>query len=70
MNGVQQNWSQADCLSGILTRETDSAADSRSCPLSEGQEETSAISGLSPLTLDTVLTVEDLRRLMKIVAYS
>ncbi|MBF0154804.1 MAG: hypothetical protein HQL64_13770 [Magnetococcales bacterium] len=29
-----------------------------------------ALPVLSPLSLDTVLTVEDLRRLLKIVAYS
>ncbi|MBF0212021.1 MAG: hypothetical protein HQM00_00510 [Magnetococcales bacterium] len=72
MEGVHESWkdlprSRTGVPQGSPESDEEQASDS---PFAEEMTPSGRMPKLSPLSLDTVLTVEDLRRLLKIVVYS
>ncbi|MEO5346750.1 MAG: hypothetical protein H7834_10290 [Magnetococcus sp. YQC-9] len=79
MSGTRESWEEQGS-SGMwippVVRQGEPDGDGLACPLTSGggavfgEESVPAEVVLAPLAFDTVLTPEDLRRLLKIVAYS
>ncbi|MBF0272626.1 MAG: hypothetical protein HQL98_11255 [Magnetococcales bacterium] len=76
MEGVHERWEEFPRVRTVMPQGSGSDGTMAGCGCGFGSgagvedEPISPRPPLSPLNLDTVLTVEDLRRLLKIVAYS
>ncbi|MBF0629149.1 MAG: hypothetical protein HQL91_13105 [Magnetococcales bacterium] len=66
MANMQERWEEPRCAPGVPPRVVGNDGSLRP----SASTDSPSPPPLSPLNLNTVLTVEDLRRLMKIVAYS
>ncbi|MBF0191592.1 MAG: hypothetical protein HQL99_10715 [Magnetococcales bacterium] len=76
MEGVHERWEEFPQVRTVMPQGSGSGGTMAGCGCDFGNggcvedEPDCPRPPLSPLNLDTVLTVEDLRRLLKIVAYS
>lgn len=72
MEGVHERWQESARSRTVVPQgsEVGEASGGGSAYLDAGDESVGPRPPLSPLGLDTVLTVEDLRRLLKLVVYS